>query len=195
MPHRHTFRNFAHRSWVKWDLSKRDFFRKISNPGSQQQVTLSQEYISKIPFQAVASDVKMPKLRKHSSNRGMPCVVYVFGTFRGKLDQADGNPGALLRCMVDMFSNITYREIERLGSLIAPKICQVSLVGCTNNRPNPHSGRKLIFCIPPPIACVHLAVYSTALEVSEAHWVDIEVCLKRKQCPEEPDTWENIPVV
>jgi len=182
MPNWRTFRNLAHRTWAIWDLSNHDLCQIISDPGSQQQVTLSQECISAIPFQAVASDVKMPKLRQHSPNRGMPCIVYVFGTFQGTFTQANENPGARFRCMADIVSNTTYREIEQPAMLIARKICQVSLVGCTSNWHNRHCGRKLILCILAPVARVHLAVYATALRVSESDWFEIEVCLKTKMC-------------
>ena len=156
--------------------------QKISDPGSQQRVTLSPESISTIPFQAGASDVKMPKLRQHSSNRGMPCFVYDFGTCQGTWGHADENPGALFRCSVNIVLNITYCEIQRPGMLIALNICQVSLIGCTNDWHNRRSGRNLILCIPPPITRVHIAVYSTALRVCEAHWFKIEVFLTRKMC-------------
>jgi len=182
MPHWHTFRHFAHQTWAIWDLSNHDLIRIISDPGSKQHVTLSLESICTIPSQAGASDVKMPKLRPQSSNRGMPCFVYVFGTFRGTWDQAYENPNALFRCTADICSNITYREIERPRMLIAGRICPLSLVGCTNDWHNRRSGRKLIVCIPPPIAYVHLALYSTALRVSEVHRFKIKVCLKWKMC-------------
>jgi hypothetical protein len=138
------------------------------------------ESISTIQFQAGASDVKMPKLSQHSSNRGMPCFVNILGTFRGSSDQANENRRALGRFMVDICSNITYREIQQSGMLIARKISQVSLVGCTNDWHSRRSGRKLIFGIPRPIARVHLAVDSTTLRVCEAHQFKVEVCLKRK---------------
>ena len=176
-------------------MSNHDLFRIIPDPGSQKRITLSLESICTIPFQAGASDVKMPQLRQHCSNRGMPCLVNVFGTFRGTWDQPDKNPGALFWRTADIFSNIANREIQRPGMLIARKIGQVSLVGCTNDGHNRCSGRKLILCIPPPIARVHLAVDSTTLRVSEAHRFKIEVRLKWEMCQKELDTFENIPVV
>jgi hypothetical protein len=66
--------------------------------------------------------------------------------------------------------------------LIARKFTEVSLVGCTNDWHNCRSGRKLILRIPPPIARVHLAVDSTTLRDSEAHQLEIDLCLKRKMC-------------
>jgi hypothetical protein len=120
----------------------------------------------------------MPKLRLHSSNRGMPCFVIVFDTFQGTWDQADEDPGVPFCCTANVFSNITYREIQRPGMLIAQKISPVSLVGCTNDRHNRHSGRKLIFGIPPPITSVHLAIHSTTLGVCKVHQFEIELCLK-----------------
>ena len=161
-------------------MSNHDLFRIITDPGSQQRVTMLLESICTFPFQAGASNVKMPKLRQHSSNLRMPCFVYVFDTILGTREQADKNPGAQFRCTAVIVSNISCREIERPGMLITQKVCLVSLVGCTNDWLNRRSGRKLILCIPPPIAHVHHTVYSTALRVSEAHLFEIEMCLKRK---------------
>jgi len=169
-------------------------FRIIHHPGSQRKVTLSLESICTIPFQAGVSVVKMPQLRQHSFNRGMPCLVNVFGTFRGTWDQPDKNPGTLFQCMADIFSNITNCEIQRPGMLISRKIGQVSLVGCTNDWHHRRSGRMLILCIPPPISRVHLAVDSMTLRVSEAHWFRIEVRLIWEMCQKELDTFENIPL-
>jgi len=195
MPHRRTFRNCAHWTWAIWDLSNHDLFLTIFDPGSQQWVTLSLESIITIPFQARASDVKMPKLRQHSSNLGMPYFIYDFGTFQGICDQADKNRGALFRCTADNFSNITYHEIQWPGMLITRKKFQVHLVGFTNDWHNGRSGRKLILCIALPITRDHLAVDLMTLRVCEADPFKIEVCLKRKMCLEELDTFENIPVV
>jgi len=125
----------------------------------------------------------------------MPSLVNVFGTFRGTWDQPDNDPAALLRCTADIFSNITNCEMQRPGMLIARKIGQVSLVGCTNEGHNRCCSRKLIWCIPPPIARVHLAVDSATLRVSEAHRSKIEVRLKWEMCQKELDTFENIPVL
>jgi hypothetical protein len=78
--------------------------------------------------------------------------------------------------------------------LIARKIGQVSLVGCTYDWHNRRSERKLILCIPPPIARVHLAVDSMTLRVSEAHRFKIEVLLNWEMWQQELYTFENIPV-
>jgi len=181
IPHRRTFRNFAHRTWAIWDFTNHALFRMISDPGSQQRVTvLLLQSISTIPFLARASDVKMPRLRQHSSNHRMPCFIYVFGTFWGTWDQADENPGTHFMCTADIFSNVTYHEIQRPGILIARKFCHVSLVGCTNDRHNCRFGSKLILSIPLRNSCVQLAVDSTTLRLCEAHWLEIGVCLKRK---------------
>ena len=163
-------------------MSNHDLFRIIPDPGSQQRVTLSPESICTIPFQAGANDVKMPKLRQHSSNRGLPYFVNVFGTFRETWDQSDGNPGTLFWCPADIFPNITNREIQRPGMRVARTIGQVSLVGCTSDWHNRRAGRKLILCISPPIALVHLGVDWTTLRVSKAHRFKIEVCLKWEMC-------------
>ena len=124
----------------------------------------------------------------------MPCVVNVFGTFWGMWDQPDENPGALFWCTADIFSNITDREIQRPGMLIARKIGQVSRVGCTYDWHDHRSSRTLIWCIPPAIARVHLAVDSTTVRVREAHRFKIEVCLKWEICQTELDTFANISV-
>jgi len=117
-----------------------------------------------------------------------------FGTFRGTWDQPDKNPGAHSWYTADIFSNITDREIQRPGMRIAQKIGQASLVGCKYDWHNRRSGRKLILCIPPPIARGHLAVGSMTLGLSEAHWFKIKVRLKWEMCEKELDTFENIPV-
>jgi len=111
------------------------------------------------------------------------------------MDQPDEDPGALCWCAMDMFSNIANCEIQRPGMLIARKIGQVSLVGCTYDGPNHRSGGELMLCIPPRIACVHLAVDSRTHRVGEAHRFKIEVHLKWAMCQKELDTFENIPVV
>jgi len=125
----------------------------------------------------------------------MPCLVNVFGTFRGTWDQPGKNPGGLFWRTVDIFSNIANRENQRPGMLIARKIGQVTLGGCTYDWHNRRSGRKLILCIPRPIAHVHPAVDSTTLRVSEAHRFKMEVRLKWEMCQQELYTFENIPVL
>jgi len=155
---------------------------------------LSLESISTVLFQARASDVKIPEWGQHCSNRGMPCLVNIFGTFRRTGDQPNKNPGALFRCTADIFSNITDREIQRPGMLVAREIGQVGLVRCKNDRHNRRSSRKLILRIPPPIACVHLAVYSATFRVCKAHRFKIEVRLKWEMFQKELYTFENIPV-
>jgi hypothetical protein len=96
--------------------------------------------------------------------------------------------------MADIFSQIANCGIQQQCMLIARKISQVSLVGCPNDWHNRRSGRTLNLCMPPPIARVHLAVDSTTLRVSEAHWFKIEVRLKWEMCQQELYTFENIPV-
>jgi hypothetical protein len=81
-----------------------------------------------------------------------------------------------------------------------PKIGAVSLVGNTYGWHNHRSGRKLILCIPPPIARVHLTVDSTTLRVSEAHRFQIEVRLKWEMCQPELYTFvisllNNVPKI
>ena len=91
----------------------------IPDLGRQKRITLSLESISKDPFEARASDVKILELGAHCSHRGMPFLVSIFGTFHKTVDQPNNNPSALLRCTPDIFSNITDREIQRLGILVA----------------------------------------------------------------------------
>ena len=167
----------------------------IPDPGSQKRITLSRESISIIPFQARASDVKIPEWGKHCSNCGMPCLVSIIGTIRMTGDQPNKNPGMLFRCMTDIFSNITDREIQRPGVLVAGKISQVGLVGFPNDWHNRHSSRKWILGIPPPIACNHLAVCSATFRACKAHQFKIEVRLKWEMCQKELYSFENIPVV
>ena len=157
-------------------------FRIIPDPGGQKRITLSLESISTIPYQARASDVRIPEWGQHCSNGGMPCPVSIFGTFRRAGDQPNKNPGALVRCMADTFSNITDREIQRPGILVGRKIGQVGLVRCTNDWHNCRCSRKLILRIPPPIACVHLAVYLVSFRVCKVHRFKIEVRLKWVIC-------------
>ena len=152
------------------------------------------ESICTIPLQARASDVQVGKLRQRSSVSRMPCFVNIFGTFRGTWVQSDKNQGSPLRCPVDSISNITNYEIQWPGKLIARKIGQVSLVGGIYDWHNRRSGRKLILCIPPPVAHLHLAVDSTTVRVSEVHWFKIEVCLKWEMCQAELNTFDNSPV-
>jgi len=195
MPHRCAFRNFTHQIWAIWELSNPDLFQIIPDPGSPKRITLFLESISTVAFQARASDVKIPEWGQHCSNRGMPCLGSIFGTFRRTGDQPKKNPGALFRCTVDIFSNITDREIQQPGMLVAQKIGQVGLVRCTNDWYNCSSSRKLILRIPPPIACVHLAVYLVTFRVCKAHRFKIEVHLKWEMCQKEWYPFENIPVV
>jgi len=158
-PHRGTFRNFTHRAWVIWDLSNHELFWIIPDPGCQKRITLSLEFICTIPFQAGTSDVKIPEWGQHCSNCGMPCLVRIFGTFRGTWNQRNDNLCEHVRCPPDIFANITNCEIQWAGMLIRLIIGSVNLVGCTNDWYNCHSCRKLIWCIPPPVAsCYGLEV-------------------------------------
>ena len=196
MPHRRTFMHFTHRAcWATWDLSNHYVFWIIPDPDSHRRVTLSLESICTIPFQAWARDVRMPKLRQHCSNCGMPCFVNIVSIFRGTYDQSGENPGSLVRCTMDIVSNITNWAIQRPGRLITRKIGQRSLVRCRYDCHNHPSSRKLILCIQPPVARVHPAVDWTTLRVSDAHWFKIEVCLKWEICYEGQDIFENFHVV
>jgi len=97
MPHQWTLRNSTHSACTIWDLSNLDLFQIIPDQGSHQRVTLSPESISKIPCLARTSNVKMPKLRLHSFNSDMSCIVNVSCTYWGPGDQPDGNPSMLLK--------------------------------------------------------------------------------------------------
>jgi len=195
MPHRCTFRNFTHRPLAIWDLSNHDFFQIIPDAGSQKRVPLLLESICTIPLHGGASDVKMPRLRQHSSNCGIPCFVNAFGTFWGTWDQSNENPRTLYIFAADMFSNITNREIQRPRMLVAQNIDQVCFVRCTYDWHNHCSGQKLILSIPPPMSSVHLAVDATTLGVSEVHQFKIVVRLQWAMCQKEQDTFGNIPVL
>jgi hypothetical protein len=174
--------NFTQRVWVVCDVSHHDLFWIIPNPVRQQRVILSLESICPIPFQARATDVKMPKLRLHSSNHVMPEFVNVFGTIRGTWNQSNKDPYAICRCPENIFSNITTCEILRSGVPIIQNIGQVSLIRCTYDWHSGRSSRKFILCIPPPVAQVHCAVDSTTLRVSDVHQITIEVYLKWEMC-------------
>jgi len=103
MPYRCTFTNFTHRAWAILDLSNYDLFWIIPNPGSQKRITLSLETISTIPFQAGTSYVNIPEWGQHCSNRGMPCHVFIFGTFQGTWNMPYARPGVLFRWTTDIF--------------------------------------------------------------------------------------------
>ena len=178
-----------------WDLSNHDLFGIIHDPGGRKKITLSLESISTIPFQGGTSYVKIVEWGQHGSKRRMPCLVSIFGNFQGTGDQPNKNPGALLGCTADIISNITNCEITRPGMLIARKIGQVSLVGCTYDWHNCRSGRKLSLHIPPPIAGVHLTEYLAIVRVCKVHRLKIEVHMRWEMCQQELDTFENIPVV
>jgi len=83
MPHQSTFENFKHQAWAIWDLSNNDLIWIIPDPGSQKRITLSVESISTIAFQWGVSYVEIPEWGQHSSNLGMPCLISIFGSFRG----------------------------------------------------------------------------------------------------------------
>ena len=166
MPHRRTLRNFTHQTWAIWDLSNHDLFWIIPDPGRQKTITPSLESISTIPCQAGTSYVKIPEWGQHCSNRRMPCIMDILGTFRGTWNQRNENAGAPDWCTADIFSNVTNRDIQRPGMLIAWKLGQVSLVGCTNDWHNRRSGRKLILHIPPAVAVAPCIFYSNWLPMS-----------------------------
>jgi hypothetical protein len=149
IPHAATFTNFAHQAWAIWHSANHDLYLIIPHPGSHKRGLLSLESICTISFEPRASDVKLAKLRWHSCTGRIPFFFNVFGTFPWSWDHANVNPGLLFRCLADIFLNITHGEIQWPGILITWNIGQVSLVGCTNDWHNCHSGRILTLCIPP----------------------------------------------
>jgi hypothetical protein len=146
-------------------------------------------------FQARASDVKMPELRQHYSNWGMPSFINVCGTFLVPGEECAKNSGVHAMCVAEIISNDTNGEIQLPAILILRNISQVGLVSYKYDWHNLRSSRKLILSMPPPIACVHIAVDSTDLIVRKGHQFKIEVHLKWEMCQNELDTFENIPVV
>ena len=178
IPHQCTIRNFTHGAWAIWDWSNYDLFWIIPDPGRQNRITLSVEYICTIPFQPGTSDIKIPEWEQHCSNSGMPCHLRTFGTFRRIWNWPKEQPRLLLWCLPDIFAYITNRGKQWPGMLIVWKNGQVSFVGCTNEWYYRRSCRRLIICIPPPVAGVHLAVYSATLQVGEVHWFDFKVRLE-----------------
>ena len=150
----------------------------IHDPGSQKRITLSLESISTIPFQASATDVKIPEWGQYCSHCKMACLISNFLSIRGTADQPNKSPAPLIWCTADIYSNITDREILWPGILVTRKFHQVDLVRRTNNWHNCPSSRKLILCIPPPIARVHLAEYSANFGVCKVHQFQIKVYLK-----------------
>jgi len=82
-----------------------------------------------------------------------------------------------------------------VGMLIAQKIGQVTLVGCSDHWHNRHSCRKLVLHIPLRVAGVHLSVYLVTFRDCEAHLFEIEVHVKSEMCQKVRNTFENIPTV
>ena len=164
-------------------------------PRPPKRITLSVESISTIPFRARTRYFKILECGHLCSNRGMPCLGRIFGTFWGAGVQRNENSGVWIRCLRDIFLSISYRDIQWPAMLIAQTICQVSLVRCTNDWHNRRCGRKPISHIPQPVAFVDLAVYSVTFRVCVVHWFKFEVGLKWKMCQNELYTFENIPVV
>jgi hypothetical protein len=185
MPHQWTFRNFTHWAWAIWVLSNHSLFWKIRDAGREKRIISSPDSISTIPFQAGTSYVKIVGWGEYCSNSGILCLTRSFGTFRGTWDPSNKNPFALYRCSADIFWNITNREIQWPGLLIARKFGQLSLVGCTHDGHNCSSCWKLILHISPQIACIHLTVYLAIFAASTVHWIKIEVCLKWEMCQKE----------
>jgi hypothetical protein len=81
------------------------------------------------------------------------------------------------RCKSDIISQFTNRVIQRPGMLVTRVIGPVGVVRCTNNCHNCCSSRKLILCISPPIAWVHLAVDLATFRVCLVHSFKINVRL------------------
>ena len=178
MPHWRAFRNFTHQAGAIWGLSKHELFGIIPDPGSQKSVILSVESISTIPFQAGAGYFKIPEWGKHCSISGMLCLVSILRAFRGTGVQPKKNPSTLSRCAVNIISNNTNREIQRLDMLVAQTSDQLGLLRCTNNWHNRRFGRTLILLIPPPMASVHLPLYLANFRLCKERQCKIEVWVK-----------------
>jgi len=195
MPYQRTFRNFTHRAWAIWDLSDHEIFWMIPHPGSQKRITLSLESISRIPFQARTSYVKIWQCRQQYSNRGMPCHVHIPDTIRGTSNHPNEYPGTCHKFMADIFSIISNCETQLPGMLISWIFREVKLVRCTNDWHEHHSSSRQILRIPPPVACGHFVVYSATFWVREAHRFKVEVYLKWEMFQQELITFEKISVV
>jgi len=183
MHHWFTGRNFTHQAWTIPARSNHDMFWIIPNPGRQMRITLSLEFISKIPFEDGTSYVKRLEWGQQRSNHGTRCLVSNLDTLWGTWDQPNENPEALHSCTADMFSNNTNRETHRAGTLVAWTIEQVSLVGSTNDWHNHLPSKKMSLPIPPPpIPHIHVPVYAETFWVYYVHQFTIQVRLKLELC-------------
>jgi len=84
VPHQHTSMNLTHWASAIWDLSSHDKFWIIPNPGSQKRITLSVDYIRRVPVQAGTNNLMITEWGQCSSNRGMPCGVSILAMFGGQ---------------------------------------------------------------------------------------------------------------
>jgi len=162
-PQPRNFRNFTRRASAIWDLSKHDLFKIIPKPGAQKRISLPLKSISRDPFQAGSSYVKIPEWGKHSSTHRMPCLVSSIGTFRVSGVQPSDFLGTHCRCVVDIFSKITNCVIQWQSMMITRKLSQVSVVTCGDHWHNCYSGRKPILRIAPPTASIELPVNSATI--------------------------------
>jgi hypothetical protein len=97
--------------------------------------------------------------------------------------------------MANIFSDLTNYETTQPSMLNAWNICQVSLVRCTNDWHNRHSGWKLILHIPTTVAGVDFTIYSATSYVCNAHWFKIKVLQYWGKCQKELNSSESITVV
>jgi len=182
MPPQHTLRNLYHWACAIWHLNHHVFCRMICNPGCKQRVTMSQESICTDPIQAGAHYLKIPAWGLHCSNCAIQIILSIFGIFWGTGDKPNRNQGLHIRWRVNIFCNITNCEIQWVRILITRITGQGSLLRCTNDRYNPHSGRSVIQCIALPLTSVHLPKNSTAVRLRKAHRLSIQVHLTWAIC-------------
>ena len=168
--------------WMIWVRGNDRFFQTTPDTGNQQGVTLLQESICIIPFQAKPSDIMRPKVRHYSSNCVLPHFINGIGIFLVKCDQPNKNLCTHFRWAADINSNNITGERKWSGMLIAQKIAHQGVIWCTNQLHNRCAASKLILYIPPPIASGHLTIHSNTLSVSNAHQFKLEVYLKSGIC-------------
>jgi len=176
--HTHPIRNFTHWAWAIWDLRNHDLSWIIPDPVSRQTATVPPKSIRTISVRARTSYVNIPEWGQHGSNCRMPYLISIFVSFRGTYDQPNKTPDALFWCVANTLLNISNGEIQWPGMLITWNICQVSLVGCTNNWHNGRSSRKLILRMTPQIAHFHFASDWATFRVSKVEQCNMEGCLK-----------------
>jgi len=97
-------------------------------------------------------------------------------------DRPNDNCGMIYGFVADIFRTITNCKILQSTMLIRGNIGQVCLARCTYECHNHCSSRKLNLHIPPPVACVQLAVCWVTFQLYEAHQLQMKMRLKWKVC-------------